>query len=200
MTSLDPQPAQESQSDADLAGLLRRACALALDLGLAGLLGLSVTAAARALGIAQWVGDWPVGHWFLEHQDLAWSAVYVLPAWLALSVIESMPAHASPGKRALGLRLVGPRPGQPLSFVRIALRTAIKLAPWHIGALALLFPEPFDPRNELELARLLILLGSNLWIGIYLAIAAITRRRQSLHDLIVGTQVVNARFTRAGHS
>ena len=75
---------------------------------------------------------------------------------------------------------------------RIALRTAIKLVPFYIAALALLFPQVWDPQRTLERSRLLTLLGSNLWLGIYLAAAAMTRRRQSLHDLATGTAVRDA--------
>jgi MFS family permease len=43
------------------------------------------------------------------------------------------------------------------------------------------------------LGRLMVVLSSNLWIGLYLASAAMTRRRQSLHDLALGSVVLRCK-------
>ena len=166
------------------AGLLRRAFAQALDLGLAAAVMLGV------LALSERFADAPLGSWLGPRGGLRWSASLALPAWLVLTLLEWLPGNASPGKRILGMRLIGSRRLPRISFARIALRTLIKLLPWHIGAIALSLPQPWDPREPLELSRLLWLLGSNLWLGLYLACAAMTRRRQSLHDLLVGTLVL----------
>ena len=174
------------------AGLVRRGCATAIDLAFVLLVGLGLRALLRAAGVthAEAGLDMGAAQWISENPRLFWSLSFALPAWLALSVAEALPGRAGPGKRALRMYIEGPRPQQTPSFARIALRTAIKLVPWHIAALAFLFPVPWDPRESLERARFLVLFGSNLWIGIYLASAAVTRRRQSLHDLATGTVVL----------
>lgn len=169
--------------DAAPGGLLRRAFAQALDLGLAAALVQGLVALAQRLDPAPW------GAWLGLPGGLRWSLSLALPVWFILSVLEWLPGQASPGKRTLGLRLLGHRQ-ERLSFVRVALRTAIKLLPWIIGALALWLPKPWDPQERLELGRLLLVLGSNLWLGLYLACAAMTRRRQSLHDLVVASVVL----------
>lgn len=197
MPNIDPDLPQARQAPRDLArepaSLFRRALATAIDLVFATLIGLC----ARGLERASWLELSSLSQWILERPRLAWSLSVALPAWIGLSALEALPGCAGPGKRLLGLCLEGPRAGQLPSFARVALRTAIKFAPFYIAALALLFPEVWDPQKTLERSRLLTLLGSNLWLGIYLAAAAMTRRRQSLHDLATGTAVRHAvRATR----
>ena len=190
--SLDHRdPASTTRSDDESAGLLRRAFAQTIDVGLAAVIGLCALQAAQRLVDSGW------GAWLGQSTWFAWSAIFGLPAWLLLALLEWLPGHASPGKRVLRMHLVGPQRGRRPSFARVALRTAIKLLPWHIGALALCLPHPWDPREPLELGRLLLVLGSNLWLGLYLACAAMTRRRQSLHDLVVGTVVVRTASAEA---
>jgi uncharacterized RDD family membrane protein YckC len=174
------------------AGLVRRALATAIDHAFALLVGYGARAALSAFA-AHDSGEPELVAWISNHPRLAWSLTSALPAWLALSIAEALPGRAGPGKRALGLCVEGPHPQQSPSFARIALRTAIKLVPWLIAALAFLFPKPWDPREALERTRFFLLLGSNLWIGIYLASAAMTRRRQSVHDLATGTVVLKVR-------
>ncbi len=192
MPNIDPDPPRARLAPRDLArepaSLVRRALATAIDLAFAALIGVCV----RALEMAPWLELPSLTQWMLERPRLAWSLTVALPAWIGLSALEALPGCAGPGKRLLGLCLEGPRAGQVPSFARIALRTAIKFVPFYIAALALLFPEPWDPHKSLERSRLLTLLGSNLWLGIYLAAAAMTRRRQSLHDLATGTAVRDA--------
>lgn len=191
MSSNPQESARATRADDQLAGLLRRAFAQAIDVGLAAAIGLCALECSQQLAVA--------GRevWLEPSTWLGWSASFGLPAWLALSLLEWLPGNASPGKRVLRLHLVGPQPGRRPSFARLLLRTAIKLLPWHIGALALCLPEPWNPREPLELARLLLVLGSNLWLGLYLACAAMTRRRQSLHDLLVGTVVLRTASPQA---
>ncbi len=197
--SLAPPPRRQGARLArEPAGLVRRGFATAIDLAFLLLIGLVVRALLRASGEMDPGVDSSAGRWIQENPRLFWSLTFTAPAWLALSVCEALPGRAGPGKRALSLFIEGPRPEESPSFARIALRTAIKLVPWHIAALAFLFPTPWDPRDSLERTRFLVLLGSNLWIGIYMASAAMTRRRQSLHDLATGTVVLGSRDARDG--
>ncbi len=185
----DARQAQRSAADParEPAGLARRGCALCIDLAIAALVG---TAVQGLMG--QWTApgssNSALGEWIAANPRLGWSATFALPAWLALALLEALPGRAGVGKRALGLRLESTRGTAP-PLAKIALRTAIKLVPWLVGAMAFLFPKPWEPTDALERSRLLILLGSNLWIGIYLASAAMTSRGQSLHDLATGTVV-----------
>ncbi|HUR29262.1 MAG TPA: RDD family protein [Planctomycetota bacterium] len=195
MPNLDRDARAEQKADAGIsrepASLVRRALATGVDLAFAALCGalasLSIAAAAK-----NGFGSPGLETWIAAHPRLFWSLGFALPAWLALSACEALPGRAGPGKRVLRLRIEGPRPQASPSFPRIALRTGIKLAPWLIAAYAFLFPTPWDPRGSIERARFLLLFGSNLWIGIYMASAAMTRRRQCLHDLATGTVVLRA--------
>jgi uncharacterized RDD family membrane protein YckC len=187
VTSSPQIPEQATRSDEQLGGLLRRALAQAIDLGLA------ACVAVCALYAASWLPDSSWAAWIARPTWLSWSVGVALPAWLALAALEALPGHASPGKRLLGLGLSEAPRAPRLSFLRIALRTGLKLLPWQIGALALCLPQPWDPREPLEFGRLMVVLSSNLWIGLYLASAAMTRRRQSLHDLALGSVVLRCK-------
>ena len=194
MPDFDPDAANARPTAARLsrepASLVRRALATLIDLSIAAAIGFFAVKLAAA-GVAQGLGDPDPGTWISRHPRVFWSLIFALPAWLVLSLCEALPGRAGPGKRALHLFIEGPRPQESPSFARIALRTAIKLVPWNIAAFAILFPTPWDPRDSLERSRFLLLFGSNLWIGIYMASAAMTRRRQSLHDLATGTVVLD---------
>src|SRR5690242_16521314 len=72
-----------------------------------------------------------------HHRDLAAFLASVLPVWLYLTVTESSAAGATWGKRRAGLRVVGPR-GRRARPVRIAIRNAVKLAPWQLGHLGVI--------------------------------------------------------------
>ena len=193
MMSTTPMDAR-NRGDAELASepasLVRRALATVLDLGAALVVGAAAHALLREHVHAGWATS-PTGCDPIV-DGFSWTLTFALPAWLALSVLEALPGRAGPGKRAFHLRLEGPRPQASPTFARIALRTGIKLLPWLIAAYAFLLPTPWDPRDPIERSRFLLLFGSNFWIGITMACAAMTRRRQSLHDLATGTVVLRA--------
>jgi len=182
--SRDARGPQGAAAEREPASLVRRAIATVIDLGCAAFVGAAAHAVLRHGVYATHVDGSSVTRW-------TWSVTFALPAWLALSVLEALPGRAGPGKRVLGLTIEGPRQQESPSFARIALRTAIKWFPLLIAALAFLFPTPWDPRHSIERSRFLALFGSNLWIGIYMASAAMTRRRQALHDLATGTVVLS---------
>ena len=113
-------------------------------------------------------------------------AMTVLPTWVYLTVTEAGERHATFGKRAARLWVLTSDGLEPTVW-RIALRNAVKLAPWQIAHLAV--------------ARFIVDADTPMAMTSYvasLALVAVTvlmafrdPLRRGLHDRIAGTRVVS---------
>lgn len=164
-----------------IVGMKRRCAALALDYGVV-LVGLVVIAAIAvplyAADLLPWRG----------HTDAVSFAVTVVPAWAYLTVAEAGALHATWGKRRMGLRV------QPGSAGRIAVRNAVKVAPWalaHLGVAALWVGADGHTLVAPRYAWLSIIAAYALVI-VTVALAWSRADRATLHDLIAGTRVSGA--------
>ena len=111
-------------------------------------------------------------------------AMSVLPAWLYLSVGEAGAAHATWGKRRMGLHVTrrgGGTPGVP----RVIVRNAIKLLPWQLAHLGVA-PLIADPEAG-GLAVWLSLGAAYALVGVTVGLVLLRRDRAALHDLVAGT-------------
>lgn len=178
-STTQPREASEPIAEPAPAGLVRRALAQTIDLGLAVALAACLERAWPSAPVSDAAHPW-----------LEFLVRTALPAWLLSAGVECLPGNASPGKRLLGLRVLAATAARPASPARVLLRGALKLVPFAVAALALRFPMPWDPREALAWPRVALLLASNLWLGLFLAAAAMTRRRQAPHDLAAATVVV----------
>lgn len=107
--------------------------------------------------------------------------------WLYFILLESSFRQATLGKRLLKLQVTDV-PGSRLSRTRAALRTAAKLAFFEIGHLSFLYPTPlFSQPDPPFRAGFAVLIGLMV---LYFVLTWITPRRQSLHDLLASTLVV----------
>ncbi|GAA4215054.1 RDD family protein [Actinocatenispora rupis] len=125
--------------------------------------------------------------------DLVAFAASVLPVWLYLTVTESR-AGATWGKRRAGLHVVGPG-GRRAGAARIAVRNAVKLAPWqlaHLGVVPLLTNGGADTLVSPALAWL-PLSATYALVGLTVVVTLVRRDRAALHDLVTGTRVVPSR-------
>jgi uncharacterized RDD family membrane protein YckC len=128
---------------------------------------------------------------WVDHADAIAFAASVLPVWLYMTTTESRAAGATWGKRWAGLRILGPlaRRAHP---ARVAVRNAVKLAPWqlaHLGVVALLSSRDTATLVSPAMAWLPI---SATYALVGLSVALMFRRddHAALHDLIAGTRVV----------
>jgi uncharacterized RDD family membrane protein YckC len=175
----NPQEMQTTRPLITAAYLARRSTAYLIDVGmLAGaaglvqallaLMGAGLPAAASGLQVEAWV-----------------LVTVSLPVWLYFIGLEHL-TGATLGKRLLGLRVERASGGR-LSLGRAWLRTALKLLPWELTHITLLLPTPIwsapNPGFRLGFIAVYALLG------LYLAAAALTPRRQSLPDLAAGALV-----------
>lgn len=114
---------------------------------------------------------------------------FSLPTWVYFAVADASHTGATFGKRWLGLRVARQDGGQIGSMLALG-RTAAKLLPWelvHVSAFALQ-REP----GEFTAAQGVGLAVANALALAYLACAALTRGRRSIHDVMAGTLVVPA--------
>ncbi len=109
------------------------------------------------------------------------------PTWLYFALGDRSAWRGTLGKRLLRLQ-VSDYGGGRIGFGRALLRTVLKLLPWEILQLTILLPTPWiwdpDPRPRLGLILVYIL------VALYLVPMFLTLRRQSIHDFIVGTLVL----------
>lgn len=110
-----------------------------------------------------------------------------LPTWFYFTLSEGSKRQGTIGKQLLGLQVTD-MAGQRISFGRALLRTMVKLAPWEITHLSLMLPTPLFQEDEPEFRPGLII--ANLLLIIYIALMALTPRKQSLHDLLARTAVL----------
>lgn len=119
-------------------------------------------------------------------------ATISLPTWLYFALSESSVRQATIGKRITSL-IVTDIGGNRIGFGRAMLRTVIKLLPWELAHLTVNLPTSmwFEPEPEFRFGLLVVF----ALLVVYPALVLLTRRHQSLHDLIAKTVVVygNAR-------
>ena len=110
-----------------------------------------------------------------------------LPVWLYFAISEQSSRKATLGKRIFRLQVTS-MSGDRIGFGRAILRTVIKLLPWELTHITLLLPVPlwWDPAPGLRFGIIVVY----VLIGIYLVTMFLNRRRQSIHDLLVKTVVV----------
>jgi uncharacterized RDD family membrane protein YckC len=134
------------------------------------------------------------------------TSLLTLPVALYFALAESSPRGATLGKRALGLRVVGPGGpagqaegraspsgpgGRRLSFGRSLLRSALKLAPWEAAHAALWhtpgWPTHPEPGAATVAGSALALLGAG-WYALSLFVGD----RRTPYDRAAGSVVVAA--------
>jgi uncharacterized RDD family membrane protein YckC len=111
---------------------------------------------------------------------------FSLPTWIYFTAADASRGGATAGKRWMALRAAR-RDGGRIGRGRALCRTALKLLPWefvHVSAFAL-----GTRAGDLSRVQVVGLCVANALMLAYLACAALTRGRRSLHDLVAGTVV-----------
>ena len=166
------------------AGLLPRATALAVDSALLGL-GILLAHGCWYLISGGWQDPGPSG----GELALYLMVTVSFPVWVYFTWMESSSRKATLGKRLLQLE-VADAFGARISIGRAVVRTLVKLIPWELTHLTLCLPTPIFYEGSEDRLRPGFWFAYGL-IGIYLAAALMTRRKQSVHDLAAGTYVVH---------
>ena len=108
-----------------------------------------------------------------------------LPAVSYYALSESSPWQATLGKQLMGLQVTGTA-GERLSFGRALIRAALRFLPFEIGHLSFALPTPiWVAPQEFRIGFVIVWVA----LGLYVAAALLTTRKQSIHDLAAGTVV-----------
>jgi uncharacterized RDD family membrane protein YckC len=165
------------------AGSVHRMGAYLIDVGI-----LSVGVLGSQFGLRAISGGFPLTRLKTGPQIETWVFLTVsLPTWFYFTLSERSSRRATIGKQLLGL-YVTDMAGQRMSFSRALLRTMVKLAPWEITHFSLLLPTPLYQEASPGFRPGLIF--ANLLLVTYIALVVLTPRKQSLHDLIARTVVL----------
>jgi uncharacterized RDD family membrane protein YckC len=110
-----------------------------------------------------------------------------LPVWLYFSISDSSSKKGSFGKRWMKLQVLNIRNSAKLSFGQSFIRTILKLLPWEIAHIGVIFPVPLY-YSEIPELRWLTVLGLVLFFVYFIGIVLDAQSR-TLYDQLLGTQV-----------
>jgi uncharacterized RDD family membrane protein YckC len=113
-----------------------------------------------------------------------------LPTWLYFALSEISPCGATLGKHLLKLKTVTKATQGKMTLLQSLVRGLVKLLPWEMAHLANNLPVPmwYDPDPGFRIAFLF----SPILVSVYIALAFLTKERQSLHDLAARTVVIHS--------
>lgn len=114
-----------------------------------------------------------------------------LPTWLYFAYFDSAKAKATLGKRLMKLQVIETT-GAKLSFGKSFLRSIVKLAPWELAHLGVIFPTPLYFEQAASI-RPLTIVGLALLIC-YAISLLISKENRSLVDRLLQTKVVDSRL------
>jgi uncharacterized RDD family membrane protein YckC len=168
----------------------RRLAAFGLDyLLLAGYIALLT---AVGVGLLRARGEPLAGPGTLRTQLLGHAAGFVtltLPVVLYFALWEASPWQATPGKRALRLRVVTEAGGRRVPPGRALLRAAVKLAPWELAHTALWHTPGWPARPE-PTALTVVGSGAALLLAAWYVLCLFVGARRPPYDRAAGTRVV----------
>ena len=113
-----------------------------------------------------------------------------LPAWLYFTYLDSNRSRGSYGKRIMKMA-VRNMEDQSISPGRSFVRTILKLLPWEISHIGIIFPIPIYFAEDPNI-RILTIAGMILFV-IYFVTIAFSRTRLAPYDKILGTQVIETK-------
>ena len=126
--------------------------------------------------------------WFQDswHMELYVLLSSSLPVWLYFTLLDSEGGKGTPGKRWMKLRLEDTQ-GNRIPVVLNLLRTIIKLAPWEIIHVGVIFPTPLYFEESADL-RWPTYLGIGLFVA-YVISLLVQPQRRTVYDWLLETVV-----------
>jgi uncharacterized RDD family membrane protein YckC len=110
-----------------------------------------------------------------------------IPVWFYFTYFDSERSKGSFGKRLFKL-VVKDHAKQKLSLGKSFFRTILKLLPWEIAHIGIIFPSPLYFENEPDV-RILTIAGLILF-AVYAVSILVDKKNRSLYDRVIGTIVL----------
>lgn len=130
--------------------------------------------------------------WFHDSWNM-WLYVFIsisLPIWFYFSYLDCRISKGTIGKRVMKLELTNLNRSK-IGFGKAAVRTVLKLLPWELAHIGVIFPSPLYYNPEPSV-RTLTVLAIILFI-VYVIYISVAKSNQSLYDKLLGTQVISIR-------
>jgi uncharacterized RDD family membrane protein YckC len=129
--------------------------------------------------------------WFHSSVNMQWYVLLTisLPVWLYFSILDSDKNKGTWGKQLLKLNLINQEQGNRISFKKSFIRTTLKLLPWEIAHVGVIFPVPLYFASNPEV-RIMTIVGLILFAVYFLSIA-LDKNSQSLYDKWLKVRVVS---------
>ncbi|MFZ6052484.1 RDD family protein [Halocola ammonii] len=130
--------------------------------------------------------------WFRESWNMQ---LYVLttislPTWLYFAMFDSNHSKGTLGKRLFKLSVLRSEDSNRISFGKSFGRTILKLLPWEVAHLGVIFPTPLYFAKEPEIQPMTYI-GIALF-GIYVLSILLSKTNQSIYDYLLKTRVVKS--------
>ena len=116
-----------------------------------------------------------------------------LPVWIYFILMDSRLSTGTFGKRLFKLEVNHIIKRNKITLGRSVIRTILKLMPWEIAHLGIIFPVPMYFEEQPEL-RFLTILGLALFL-IYAFSILLSRKNQALYDSLLKTIVLERSAT-----
>jgi uncharacterized RDD family membrane protein YckC len=112
-----------------------------------------------------------------------------LPIWMYFTLLESSRVKGTLGKKWLKIQVEN-TDGSKLTFAKAFVRTLLKLLPWELAHIGVIFPTPMYYLENPNL-RALTMVGIILFIIYFLSIW-FSKKSRAVYDVALGVRVVNA--------
>lgn len=149
------------------------------------LAGMSLVVLASSLAnvyMAAWSRAWSA--------ELAGFLVLTMPVVLYFAILESTPAGATLGKRALGLRVLELN-GGPLDFGHALLRSAVKFLPWELSHFTIWqLIQGTSKHSTLPIWAGVTFAIVYLLVAAYLVTLFVGGSHRTIYDRIAGSRVI----------
>lgn len=110
-----------------------------------------------------------------------------LPVYLYFAYLDSKAGRGTLGKRLMHLKVVSSKDEQRLNLGTSLIRAVLKLLPWELIHIGIIFPTPLYYQENGKI-RILTYIGIGLFV-IYVFGAIFHSKKQTLYDLILQTKV-----------
>lgn len=129
--------------------------------------------------------------WFRlsSHMQLYVFLTISIPVWSYFALMDSRLSRGTFGKRVFRLKVVQESGSRSPGIGRSYFRTFLKLLPWEIAHLGVIYPTPLYFENEAQL-RVGTYAGIVLLL-IYIVSVMISRKGQSMYDRLLGINVIS---------